>query len=121
ASMAAHLRRIENGNQSHVGLPIFPLRNFTARDLYVRRDGPVKTPADLIGKRIGMYDWLASGAIWYRHFSTLSEFRGAKSNGGSAMSRAVGERGMPASCRRGCMPCRRDDTWSRCCSPAISR
>src|SRR5438067_12979839 len=63
ASMAAHLRRIENGNQSHVGLPIFPLRNFTARDLYVRRDGPVKTPADLIGKRIGMYDWLASGAI----------------------------------------------------------
>lgn len=68
ASMAAHLRRIEKGDRSHVGLPVFPLRNFTARDLYVRKDGPVRSPADLIGKRVGMYDWLASGAIWYRHF-----------------------------------------------------
>ena len=35
-SMANHLWRIEAGDRSHVGLPIFPLRNFTARDLYVR-------------------------------------------------------------------------------------
>jgi len=68
ASMAAHLRRIGKGDRSLVGLPVFPLRNFTARDLYVRKDGPVTTAADLIGKRIGMYDWLASGSIWYRHF-----------------------------------------------------
>ena len=68
ASMAGHLRRIDKGDRSHVGLPVFPLRNFTARDLYVRKGGPVKTPADLTGKRIGMYDWVASGSIWYRHF-----------------------------------------------------
>ena len=68
ASMAAHLRRIDKGDRGLVGLPVFPLRNFTARDLYVRKDAPVKTAADLIGKRIGMYDWLASGSIWYRHF-----------------------------------------------------
>ena len=49
-------------------LPVFPLRNFTARDLYVRKDGPVKTPGELSGKRVGMYDWVASGSIWYRHF-----------------------------------------------------
>ena len=68
ASMAGHLRRLDNGDRSFVGLPVFPLRNFTARDLYVRKDGPVRTPADLIGKRVGMYDWVASGSIWYRHF-----------------------------------------------------
>jgi 4,5-dihydroxyphthalate decarboxylase len=68
ASMAGHLRRIDSGDRSFVGLPVFPLRNFTARDLYVRKDGPVRTPADLVGKRIGMYDWVASGSIWYRHF-----------------------------------------------------
>ena len=68
ASMAGHLRRIDKGDRSFVGLPVFPLRNFTARDLYVRKDGPIKTPPDLIGKRIGMYDWVASGSIWYRHF-----------------------------------------------------
>ncbi len=68
ASMAAHLRRIDKDDRSLVGLPVFPLRNFTARDLYVRKGGPVGAPADLIGMRIGMYDWLASGSIWYRHF-----------------------------------------------------
>jgi 4,5-dihydroxyphthalate decarboxylase len=72
-SMAGHLRRIDNGDRSFVGLPIFPLRNFTARDLYVRKGGPVATPADLIGKRIGMYDWVASGSIWYRHFLRFIE------------------------------------------------
>jgi 4,5-dihydroxyphthalate decarboxylase len=67
-SMGAHLRRIDQGDRSFVGLPIFVLRNFTARDLYVRKDGAVKTPADLVGRKIGMYDWFASGSIWYRHF-----------------------------------------------------
>lgn len=68
SSMAGHLRRIDKGDRSLVALPVFPLRNFTGRDLYVRKDGPVKTAADLRGKRVGMYDWVASGSIWYRHF-----------------------------------------------------
>jgi 4,5-dihydroxyphthalate decarboxylase len=68
ASMAGHLRRIDNGDRSFVALPVFPLRNFTARDLYIRNDGAIRAPTDLIGKRVGMYDWVASGSIWYRHF-----------------------------------------------------
>ena len=68
ASMAGHLRRIDQGDRSHVALPVFPLRNFTARDIYVRKGGPVAAPGDLPGKRVGMYDWVASGSIWYRHF-----------------------------------------------------
>jgi 4,5-dihydroxyphthalate decarboxylase len=68
SSMGGHLRRIDKGDHSLVALPVFPLRNFTGRDLYVRKDGPVRTAADLRGKRVGMYDWVASGSIWYRHF-----------------------------------------------------
>lgn len=71
SSMAGHLRRIDQGDRSLVALPVFPLRNFTARDLYVRKDGLMKTVIDLRGKRIGMYDWVASGSIWYRHFLTF--------------------------------------------------
>ena len=67
-SMAQYLYRIEKGDRSHVGLPVFPLRNFTARDLYVRRGGPIRRPEDLAGRRIGMYSYTASGSIWYRHF-----------------------------------------------------
>jgi len=67
-SMAQYLYRIDQGDRRYVGLPVFPLRNFTARDLYVRLGGPIKRAADLAGKRIGMYSYTASGSIWYRHF-----------------------------------------------------
>jgi len=67
-SMAQYLYRVDNGDRRYVGLPVFPLRNFTARDLYVRRGGPIRQPADLAGRRIGMYSYSASGSIWYRHF-----------------------------------------------------
>lgn len=67
-SMAQYLYRIDKGDNSLVGLPVFPLRNFTARDLYVRQGGPIRTAADLQGARIGMYAWGASGSVWYRHF-----------------------------------------------------
>jgi len=67
-SMAQYLYWVDKGDRRFVGLPVFPLRNFTARDLYVRRGGPIKSPADLAGKRIGMYAFTASGSVWYRHF-----------------------------------------------------
>ena len=67
-SMAQYLYRMDKGDRQYVGLPVFPLRNFTARDLYVRRGGPIRRVQDLAGQRIGMYSYTASGSIWYRHF-----------------------------------------------------
>src|SRR5258705_8693730 len=67
-AMAKYLYRIDKGDRRYVGIPVFPLRNFTARDLYSRRGGPIRSVADLAGKRIGMYSYTASGSIWYRHF-----------------------------------------------------
>jgi len=67
-SMAQYLYRIDEGDRRFVGLPVFPLRNFTARDLYVRRGGSIRRPEDLAGRRIGMYSYTASGSLWYRHF-----------------------------------------------------
>jgi 4,5-dihydroxyphthalate decarboxylase len=67
-SMAQYLYRIDKGDRRYVGLPVFPLRNFTARDLYVRQEGPIREPKDLAGRRVGMYSYTASGSIWYRHF-----------------------------------------------------
>ncbi len=115
ASMAGHLRRIDQGDRRFVGLPVFPLRNFTGRDLYVRKGGRVTNAAELIGKRVGMYDWVASGSIWYRHFlNFIGVPPDRASNGGSAMSKAAGAPVIPASCRRPCMRCRRAAFWSRC-------
>ena len=67
-SMAQYLYRIDKGDHRYVGLPVFPLRDFMARDLYIRRGSPIQRPEDLAGKRIGMYSYSATGSIWYRHF-----------------------------------------------------
>lgn len=66
-SLAQHLYRVAAGDRSHVAIPTFPLRNFGARDIYVRRDSRLSAATDLIGKRVGMYAWSASGSVWYRH------------------------------------------------------
>src|SRR5215472_6699774 len=42
-SMAQYLYRIDKGDRRCVGIPVFPLRNFTARDLYIRRGGPIRS------------------------------------------------------------------------------
>ena len=67
-SMGQYLYRIDKGDRSLVGLPVFPLRNFTARDLYINPNGRIRSPENLNDARIGMYAWGASGSIWYRHF-----------------------------------------------------
>jgi len=64
--MLAHLLRVAAGDRSMVAVPAFPLRNFTARDIYVRKGSPLK-PDGLSGRSIGIYNWAASGAVWYRH------------------------------------------------------
>ncbi len=66
-SMAQHMIRVDRGDRSLVAVPVFPLRNFTARDIYVQK-GSTLAPADLAGQRLGIYNWAASGAVWYRHF-----------------------------------------------------
>jgi 4,5-dihydroxyphthalate decarboxylase len=68
ASMAGHLRRIEQGDRRHIAIPVFVLRNFVARDIYVKKGGTMRSLDDLHGKRIGMFNWVASGTVWYRHY-----------------------------------------------------
>jgi 4,5-dihydroxyphthalate decarboxylase len=65
-SMLGHLLRVDRGDRSLVAIPVFPLRNFTARDIYVPKGSELE-PGSLQGKRIGIYNWAASGAVWYRH------------------------------------------------------
>lgn len=66
SSMAQHIIRVDKGDRSLVAVPVFPLRNFTVRDFYMRRGATVPV-SKLAGHRIGIYSWAASGAVWYRH------------------------------------------------------
>lgn len=47
-------------------VPIFPYRAFRHSTLYVNRDSPMKGPADLRGKRVGVPDYSMTAAVWTR-------------------------------------------------------
>jgi 4,5-dihydroxyphthalate decarboxylase len=47
-------------------LPIFPLRLFRHKSIFVRSDGSVKTPQDLKGKKVGTAGYSSSSLTWIR-------------------------------------------------------
>ena len=65
SSMLGHLLRVAAGDRSMVAVPVFVLRNFTARDLFTLQ-GSKLDGVSLDGRRLGIYNWAASGAVWYR-------------------------------------------------------
>jgi 4,5-dihydroxyphthalate decarboxylase len=47
-------------------VPVFPLRSFRQRDIWVSRAGGVEAPEQLKGKRIGIQMWSNSALVWQR-------------------------------------------------------
>lgn len=47
-------------------VPIFPLRLFRQRDVWVSRASGIESPRELAGKRIGMQMWSNSALLWQR-------------------------------------------------------
>jgi 4,5-dihydroxyphthalate decarboxylase len=54
------------GDASLTAIPVFPSRMFRHSSIYVRSDGPVKAPADLSGRRVGVPEWAQTAAIYTR-------------------------------------------------------
>ncbi|MFF2246653.1 hypothetical protein ACFVTM_21070 [Arthrobacter sp. NPDC058130] len=54
------------GDDSVVGLPVFPSRSFRHSGMYVRADGPVDDPAALAGARIGFPEWTVTATVYQR-------------------------------------------------------
>jgi 4,5-dihydroxyphthalate decarboxylase len=67
-SFAKYASLISQGDDSLTALPVFPSRIFRHSSIYVRLDGPVRTPQDLAGKRIGLPEWAQTAAVYSRGF-----------------------------------------------------
>ena len=52
-SMSTFLMAIDRGVPL-IGIPVFPRRLFSQSCMYVRADSDIETPADLVGKRVGL-------------------------------------------------------------------
>ena len=65
-SMGKYTSLISQGDRSLSGIPVFPSRVFRHSSIYVRRDGKVKTPADLRGRKVGLPEWAQTAAVYTR-------------------------------------------------------
>jgi 4,5-dihydroxyphthalate decarboxylase len=65
-SMAKYVSMISQGDDSLIALPVFPSRVPRHSAIYVRRDGPVKQPADLAGRRVGVPEWAQTAGVYAR-------------------------------------------------------
>jgi 4,5-dihydroxyphthalate decarboxylase len=65
-AMGKYVSLLSQGDTSLTAIPVFPSRMFRHSSIYVRSDGPVKTPADLRGRRVGIPEWAQTAAIYSR-------------------------------------------------------
>ena len=65
-SMGKYCSLVSQGDSPLVAIPVFPSRVARHSSIYIRRDGPVKAPADLAGKRIGIPEWAQTASVYSR-------------------------------------------------------
>jgi 4,5-dihydroxyphthalate decarboxylase len=65
-SLAKYASMIAQGDTSLIAIPVFPSRVPRHSSIYVRSDGPIKAPADLAGRRIGLPEWAQTAAVYSR-------------------------------------------------------
>jgi 4,5-dihydroxyphthalate decarboxylase len=75
-SMGMYTSSISRGDNRFIAIPVFPSRVFRHSAIYIRTDGPVKTVADLAGKRVGCPQWSQTATIYVRGY--LSETVGIR-------------------------------------------
>jgi len=62
-SLSNYLRMRVDGRCAYQGIPIFPSRSFRHGAFYVLKDGPIRAPRDLIGRRIGVREFSMTAAL----------------------------------------------------------
>lgn len=74
-SLANYLT-LKSRDKPLIAIPVFPNRKFRHSYIFVREDSPLKEPAQLKGKRVGIPGWLNTAGLWVR--GILSDEYGVK-------------------------------------------
>ena len=67
-SLGKYVALMAQGDESYWALPVFPSRMFRHSSIYVRKDGPVASTTDLVGRRVGIPEWAQTAAVYSRGF-----------------------------------------------------
>lgn len=69
---------LKSRGQPFMAIPVFPNRKFRHSYIFVREDSPLKEPAQLKGKKVGIPSWLNTCGLWVR--GILSDEYGVKAS-----------------------------------------
>ncbi|SDT58161.1 hypothetical protein [Bradyrhizobium canariense] len=62
-SFSNYLRLSVDGKCPYIGIPVFPSRSFRHGAFYIRTGAGIKSPQDLIGKRVGVREYSMTAAL----------------------------------------------------------
>ena len=65
-SLAKFSTMVAQGDDSLVGIPVFPSRVFRHSSIYVREDSDLVSPDQLRGKRVGVPEWAQTASVYTR-------------------------------------------------------
>jgi 4,5-dihydroxyphthalate decarboxylase len=65
-SLATYCTLLAEGNSPMIGLPVFPSRVFRHGAIFVGANSPIRSAADLAGKRIGIPQWTQTAVTYVR-------------------------------------------------------
>ena len=65
-SFSTHANLVSRGDDGLVGIPVFPSRAFRHSYVFVNRRAGIKSPQDLIGKRVGTMQYQLTSNLWMR-------------------------------------------------------
>lgn len=65
-SLAKYCSLVSQGDTSLTAIPVFPSRLFRHSGIYVRAGAGISTPADLVGRRVGLPEWTQTAGVYVR-------------------------------------------------------
>ncbi len=67
-SFAKYVSLISQGDESMTAIPVFQSRAFRLSSFYIHRNGKVKKPEDLAGKKVGIPEWAQTASVYTRGY-----------------------------------------------------
>jgi 4,5-dihydroxyphthalate decarboxylase len=67
-SASTFLMMVSRGDRRFVGIPVFVSRHFRHKHVYVNADSGIERPQDMAGKKIGVFEYQMTAALWVRAF-----------------------------------------------------
>jgi 4,5-dihydroxyphthalate decarboxylase len=65
-SLSSYVLSLFQADPAFIAIPVFPSRMFRHSCIYVNRGRGVRTPRDLIGKRVGLPEYQLTACVWIR-------------------------------------------------------